>query len=76
MLTHTRPALLSISHIQRVMLCLPRFSVPQSVVLTTSPSHLLTVAFKVGMEEGSDSASHAEVVWAKSSWSEVFGKRF
>ena len=39
-LTHTHLLLLSISNLKLAVLCLPRFWAPQSMVLTTSPSHV------------------------------------
>ena len=46
-LTRTHLVLLSPSNVLRAVLCLPRIWAPQSVVLTTGPSHLLRVHRKV-----------------------------
>ena len=43
-LTHTHLVLLSISNFLRAVLCLPRFWDPQSVVLTSGPSHMSALA--------------------------------
>ena len=43
-LTHTQLVLLSISNVQGVVLCLPRFWASQSAVLTTVPSHMSVLA--------------------------------
>ena len=39
-LTRTLLVVLSVANVQIALLCLPRFWAPQSVVLTTGPSHM------------------------------------